>query len=100
MEGKDNGSNQPSFVPEYGRFVFHGAYVYSLDNTKGFSLRGKITHLDNEDYLKAGYHRYNMDKNVERILFIGDNLYTLSKGIVKVHDLNDLRELKSLTIAP
>jgi len=57
----------------YGRFTFQGAYV-------------KITHLSDEDYKKSGYY-YNPEKHVERILYIGDTLYTLSKGMVKAHEL-------------
>jgi len=81
----------------YGRFTFQGAYVYSIDAENGFKLRGKITHLSDEDYKKSGYY-YNPEKHVERILYIGDTLYTLSKGMVKAHELWSMEESGSIMI--
>lgn len=83
---------------EYGRFAFQGAYVYSLDITSGFRLKGKITHLSEEDYLKSGDWGYYEDKSVERIMYIDDVLYTLSKKFVKAHGIDDIRERNSLEI--
>lgn len=85
-------------IPQYGNFAFQGAYVYNLDLTKGFSLKGKITHLSNEDYLKAGNYWYDSDKNVERILYINDDLYTLSNSFIVANQLADLQEIKRLEI--
>ncbi|RJX24919.1 MAG: hypothetical protein C4554_08000 [Dethiobacter sp.] len=85
-------------VPDYGEFTFQGAYVYNLDLTGGFKLKGKITHLSGEDYLKAGCHWYDSSKNVERIIYMGDVLYTLSQGMFKANDLGDLKESNSLLI--
>jgi uncharacterized secreted protein with C-terminal beta-propeller domain len=36
-------------IKEYGHFSFQGALVYKLDLKTGFTLRGKITHLTEED---------------------------------------------------
>ena len=41
---------------QYGQFTFQGAYVYQLNLQDGFVLRGKITHLNAEELLKAGYY--------------------------------------------
>jgi len=82
----------------YGQFTFQGAYVYSLDLVNGFRLRGKITHLTDSDYLKSGNGWYQGNRSVERILYIGDGLYTLSKGMIKVHDLGTLNEKNTLLI--
>ncbi|MCL6635444.1 MAG: beta-propeller domain-containing protein [Peptococcaceae bacterium] len=99
MEVEDGNVVKPGEAfPEYGRFKFQGAYVYSLDLAGGFSLRGKITHLSDEDYLKAGNYWYYSDKNVERIVYIGDTLYTLSRKFVKANDLSSLAEIKALEI--
>jgi len=81
-DGHGGGRCQKDESLAYGRFTFQGAYVYSIDAENGFKLRGKITHLSDEDYKKSGYY-YNPEKHVERILYIGDTLYTLSKGMVK-----------------
>jgi inhibitor of cysteine peptidase len=86
----------PENVPAYGEFVFQGAYVYRLDLTQGFSLRGTITHLHPEDLAKAGNHWYNSNNNIERIIYIGDTLYTLSKETIKAHNLHNLQEIKTL----
>ncbi|MDD4239169.1 MAG: beta-propeller domain-containing protein, partial [Desulfotomaculaceae bacterium] len=51
-------------IPQYGTFAFQGAYVYNLDLAGGFSLKGKITHLSAEDYLKSGNYWYDSDKNI------------------------------------
>jgi len=85
-------------IPQYGTFAFQGAYVYNLDLTHGFSLKGKITHLSAEDYLKAGNYWYDSDKNVARILYINDDLYTLSNSYIVANRLDDLHEIKRLEI--
>ncbi len=85
-------------VPDYGEFTFQGAYVYNLNLSDGFKLKGRITHLTGEDYLKTGRHWYDSSKNVERIIYIRDVLYTFSQGMFKANDLGDLKEINSLLI--
>jgi uncharacterized secreted protein with C-terminal beta-propeller domain len=82
----------------YGQFSFQGAYVYGLDLTNGFQLKATLTHMTAEDRQKAGGSWYNSDRNVERILYIGDALYTLSKGLIRANDLSTLQEKGSLAI--
>lgn len=96
VEGRD--SYAGSSVPEYGSFAFQGAYVYNIDLSSGFTLKGRITHLSDEDYLKAGNHWSNSEKDIERVIYIDDTLYTLSKGMLKANRLEDLQELDSLEI--
>ncbi len=90
----------------YGPLVFQGAYVFHLDPERGFQLRGRITHLTEEDYRRAregghgGYPGESLaERFVERCLYIGDTLYTLSQGMIKAHDLRDLAEVGSLELA-
>jgi uncharacterized secreted protein with C-terminal beta-propeller domain len=97
MEVKDK-STQENGIPAYGEFTFQGAYIYNVDLTNGFNLKGHITHLGNEDLVKSGYGWYDSGKNVERILYIGNTLYTLSKGEIQAHDLSSLKELNSISI--
>ncbi|CAG7650635.1 beta-propeller domain-containing protein [Paenibacillus allorhizosphaerae] len=87
-------------IMRYGEFTFQGAYVYQLDLTKGFQLRGKITHLSDGDIKKAGRSWYGSDKNIERLLYIGDTLYTSSQSMIKANDLKDLHEIGALTLPP
>lgn len=84
--------------PRYGKFKFQGAYVYSVDLTGGFKLKGKITHLSGEDYLRAGSYWYDSEKNVKRAMFIKDRLYTLSGKYIKANSLTDLKEINTLTV--
>jgi len=94
MEVKDGRKNEL----DYGRFTFQGAYVYNVDSDQGFKLKGRITHLSDEDYMKSGDWGYNTDRSVERILYIDDTLYTLSKELIKAHNLNSMKEINSLEL--
>jgi uncharacterized secreted protein with C-terminal beta-propeller domain len=90
----DAGTN----VLEYGSFSFQGAYVYNIDLVNGFVPKGKITHLSTEDCLNANNYWYDDGKYIERILYIDDTLYTLSKGMIKANATADLQEINSLEI--
>ena len=100
MEVKDGYGkvDSSSGVPRYGEFTFQGAYVYNVDLSSGFKLKGRITHISDEQYKKAGNAWYDGDRNVERIMYINDVLYTLSKGMIKANGLQDLKEEQSLII--
>lgn len=97
MEVKGSGVTSSGF-PEYGQFVFQGAYVYNFDLVNGFDLKGKITHLSDEDYLKAGSYWRTSDKDVQRVIYIGDTLYTLSNQLIKANSLADLEEIKTVPL--
>ena len=96
MEQKNISGSKDSL--QYGQFTFQGALVYNLDLKTGFKLKGRITHLSGEDYLKAGNSWYDSDKNVQRIIYIGDKLYTLSNGMIKANAISDLKEKDSILI--
>ncbi|MDP2624854.1 MAG: beta-propeller domain-containing protein, partial [Candidatus Peregrinibacteria bacterium] len=60
----------------------------------GFELRGRIAHF--EDYYDT-YDEYLDGEgwyadDIDRILYIGEALYTTSTGWVKAHDINTLEE--------
>ncbi|MFH1751775.1 MAG: beta-propeller domain-containing protein, partial [archaeon] len=81
----------------YGKFTFQGAYVYNLNLENGFELKGRITHVtDEESFDKAGYRYYNDLEAVKRSLFIDNVLYTISDSKIKLNNLTDLQELKEL----
>lgn len=96
-----DGANSCQNSYTYPQTVFIGAYVYGLDLQNGFQLKGKITHLTAQevaDLLKNGYG--NWEKTIQRILYIGDTLYTVSQGSVKANNLVDsLKELKMIDLA-
>jgi inhibitor of cysteine peptidase len=85
-------------VTRYGDFSFQGAYVYKFDLTNGFKLQGKITHLTDDDYMKAGQTANNGARNIQRILYIGDALYTSSTQMLKVTDSTTMKDLNSITL--
>lgn len=91
-----NNSKMPASA--YGKFAFQGAYVYNLDLEKGFQFRGGITHLTQEDLQKAGQYVHAGDKQVQRVLYIGETLYTVSNGLIKANDLSTLQEKNSVII--
>jgi len=92
MEVRDSDEKAKLNSLQYGVFTFQGALVYRLDLENGFQLKGRITHLSDEDYKKAGDYWYDSDKNVQKIIYIGDNLFTISNRMIKANAINDLKE--------
>ena len=81
----------------YGEYVYQGAYVFDISE-EGIELRGKVTHIqDPTEFLKSGYW-FESDYQVERSLYIEDNLYTLSDGMLKVNSLDSLEELAAIDL--
>lgn len=91
-ETPDNGA-----LPAYGDFVYQGAYVYKVDLKEGFKLRGRITHLSDDDLLKSGQYGFDYRKAVKRILYAGDTLYTLSDYMLKANSMDGLKQRGALT---
>ncbi|MFC1810277.1 beta-propeller domain-containing protein [Patescibacteria group bacterium] len=85
----------------YGDFVFQGAHVYGLDLVNGFDLKAEISHYSETEVAdKAGYYWYG-PKDIERVLYIGDFLYTVSKGMVKANDMTSgYSEANSVEVGP
>jgi len=100
MEKQPLAEGDTGSVTEYGTFTFQGAYIYQIDLQYGLQLRGKITHLSPKDYELAGDYWYDSDKNVQRILYLGDTLYTISEAMLKAHHLGTLKEIGSLELTP
>ncbi|MGE5632329.1 MAG: beta-propeller domain-containing protein [Caulobacteraceae bacterium] len=90
--------NEENGMPVYGSFTFQGAYIYNIDLENGFKLKGKISHISEEEYSKAGDYWYDSNKNIDRIIYIGDNIYTLSGGMIKAIGISDMKEKGSLLI--
>lgn len=85
-------------IREYGHFTFQGAYLYQLNLQKGFVLKDTITHLNEEDLRRSGDYWYGSDKNIRRILTIGDTLYTVSDSIVQAQKLSSNHPLGTLAL--
>ena len=94
----DNSSNTySSLVNSYTRYnkeyVSEGYFVYNINLTDGFTLKGTITH----EKTKGRYSYYNTSRLL-RGLYIDDNLYTVSEDYVKVNRLDDLQEVSQVKI--
>ena len=74
---------------EYERFetTFNGALILNINKDKGFTERGKITSSDTPD--KYGYTPW--EQQIKRILYIGENLYTVSSAKIKAADLETVK---------
>jgi len=88
----------------YGQTVWQGVYVYSLSVEGGFELQGKITHLDSallggDGNLQSTADYYSTSNSwVTRSLYIGNVLYTVSAGEVKLNSLTDLSEMAAVPL--
>ena len=83
----------------YGEIVFQGAYVYNVSLDKGFELKGTVTHYSPDEVKsKSGYYWYG-DSDIQRVLYIGDYLYTVSQAIVKANNLSDLTDVNNVKLA-
>jgi len=77
----------------YGQPVWQGAYVFSVTVEKGIVFKGKITHYD------EGFdNQYNGPRSIERALYIGDYLYTISNGMIKINNINSLAQVAAIKL--
>ena len=77
--------------------TIQGAIVYKLDLENGFKLKGLISHKG--DNISDGRnYNYNYNTEVERIIYIGDELFTLSPAFIKVTDLKTMSELGNIEL--
>jgi uncharacterized secreted protein with C-terminal beta-propeller domain len=90
----------PVGVPSntYGDFVWQGAYVLQVTLDDGFVLKGRVTHVeDEEELLKSGYY-YESAYSVKRSLYMDDVLYTLSDKMIKMNKLDDMKEINKVSL--
>ncbi len=64
---------------------FQGAVVYKISLDKGFELKGKISNT------ATYYDKYHGENRLERIIYIKDTLFTLSRSLIKATDMNTMR---------
>ncbi|MEI6237687.1 MAG: beta-propeller domain-containing protein, partial [Candidatus Saccharibacteria bacterium] len=83
----------------YGKFTYQGAYVYNIDLTKGFTLKGRVTHASAtpaktlDHYDDSAYAT-----EVRRTLYIGDNLYTISDSKIMANTLSNLDKTAEINL--
>jgi uncharacterized secreted protein with C-terminal beta-propeller domain len=75
--------------------IFTGAYVYNIDLKTGFNLKGKLTHINNND---IDAYNYNWNSTISRVIYIKDNIYTISNSSIKANNIADLKEKGNLEL--
>jgi len=85
-------SEYPEGVPSwaYGEPVWQGAYVFDISVDGGLQLKGRITHIESPADLEQDYYWSYSPLSVERSLYIGDVLYTISNAKIKMNNLENL----------
>jgi len=85
-------SEYPQGVPSwaYGEPVWQGAYVFGISLDEGLQLKGRITHIESSAELEQDYYYYSSPFSVQRSLYIGDVLYTISDAKIKMNNLENL----------
>ncbi len=81
--------------------AWQGAYVFNVSLERGLELKGKITHCDGEESEKTLYGRYYGYSScpIERSLYIGDVLYTVSGSKIGMNDLETLKEIGAISLS-
>ncbi|MCX8151035.1 MAG: beta-propeller domain-containing protein [Candidatus Bathyarchaeota archaeon] len=77
---------------------WQGAYIFSININSGFTLKGKVTHMDNTT--TQNQETYWMSSNywINRALYIDNTLYTLSNYRVQLNSLNNLALLAKIEL--
>jgi uncharacterized secreted protein with C-terminal beta-propeller domain len=99
IDQSDYVGDLPSWA--YGETVWQGAYVFDVSLERGLELRGKITHCDSQDSTKSAlssYYGYS-SCSIERSLYIGNVLYTVSDQKIGMNDLETLKELGEISLS-
>jgi inhibitor of cysteine peptidase len=82
----------------YGDYVWQGAYVFDISLEGGLQLEGRVTHYENDDALKQEGYYFGGPESVQRSLYIGDVLYTISQAKIKMNTLENLDYLNEVEL--
>ncbi len=81
----------PSHRYDKYKNTFQGAYLYHFDIEKGFTLQGAITHFP-----KFTNNFWDRDSKIQRLVRIGEQMYSVSHGMMKGLNMN-LKEEKIIS---
>lgn len=99
FEIETSSSNISSMVNSYTTYntsyTSEGYFVYNINLTDGFKLKGVINH--EKTSAKKYYSSYYSSKLL-RGMWIEDNLYTVSEDMIKVNKLDNLTQISELKI--
>ena len=76
----------------YGRQVWQGVYVYNITLSNGLVLEGNITHAETAEMPPSTFF-------INRALYIGNILYTVSQAKIELNSLADLSLLKEIDLS-
>lgn len=101
---KVQGENEGFWYPT--RTVFQGVYVFEISKESGIEVKGMIDHWTADDHAALEKARASNDEYfyppyeaaVQRSLYIGDSLYTISMRTLKANDINTLNEQVALDL--
>ena len=79
---KDKNSQYENF-----KTSFQGAYLYHFDIEKGFTLQGAISH-----YPKFSENFWDRNYTIQRLIRIGEQMYSISHGMIKGLNMNLIEE--------
>jgi uncharacterized secreted protein with C-terminal beta-propeller domain len=79
-----------------------GRYIYKVfsgekNDGKGLKLKGAISHYPDGEKIDL-YSSLLEKRRIDRILYIGSNLYTISDSYIKVNDIKSLKEKGKLSL--
>jgi uncharacterized secreted protein with C-terminal beta-propeller domain len=83
-------------IEEYGKFAYQGLFLFKFSKETGFQEIGKITHLTDNDILKAGNYGFDYQNRISRAVYIGEKLYTLSENKMASHNINTLEKISQV----
>ena len=93
-------SDYSGVVPPYahGQPVWQGAYVFNISVESGLQLRGRITHCSGTEFGQGRYYIGSSSCSIERALYIGDALYTISDQKIGMNHLETLDEIGEISL--
>jgi len=92
----DKGKNL--LVIPAGNYSVQSAYVFNISLDTGLNLKGVITHDYQSTQQDPSYYWGPSRNSIQRTLFIGDVLYTISENMVQMNDLENLNELNNVLL--
>ncbi|MEM1525149.1 MAG: beta-propeller domain-containing protein [Nitrososphaerales archaeon] len=81
----------------YNKYVFQGVYIIHISLKDGIRVMGKVTHVDDINFIRSGY--INSNYEIKRSLYINNILYTISNEKIKANDLSDLKEIANIKLS-
>lgn len=87
-------TNKLVTTPMSAQEMFNGAVVFAVDQN-GFKLRGKVS----QNLIDKDSNIYNYDSGIKRVLYIDNDLYTVSDQYLQINELDNLSTLKRVPLA-